>query len=217
MPITTLASREFNQDTSRAKKAARSSPVVNTDRANLTCSWPSSLWAADRWSSEHRGDPVHAGLSGIALNVPGSCGRASGSDIRCYADEEAVGFLLDNEARVKLERVQERRFDRQLVLGADTSHNSFLFCAVTRIDPSSRTAGLSKVGEWENLGLPSGPSTIDRLSQRHNVVEWRIKLETTSGWGEVEAIEVAHFTWLVVGLTAEEVGLEEAKRISADL
>ena len=44
-------------------------------------------------------------------------------------------------------------------------------------------------------------------------MEWRIKLETTSGWGEVEAIEVAHFTWLVVGLTAEEVGLEEAKRI----
>jgi prevent-host-death family protein len=29
---TTLTSREFNQDTSRAKKAARSGPVIITDR-----------------------------------------------------------------------------------------------------------------------------------------------------------------------------------------
>jgi len=29
---TTLTSREFNQDTSRAKKAARSGPVIVTDR-----------------------------------------------------------------------------------------------------------------------------------------------------------------------------------------
>jgi hypothetical protein len=32
--ITTLTSWEFNQDTSRAKKAARSGQVVNTDRGN---------------------------------------------------------------------------------------------------------------------------------------------------------------------------------------
>jgi prevent-host-death family protein len=32
MPITTLSSREFNQDTSRAKKAAKKGPVVITDR-----------------------------------------------------------------------------------------------------------------------------------------------------------------------------------------
>ncbi|MGD0629113.1 MAG: type II toxin-antitoxin system Phd/YefM family antitoxin [Terracidiphilus sp.] len=32
MPITTLSSREFNQDTSRAKKAARKGPVFITDR-----------------------------------------------------------------------------------------------------------------------------------------------------------------------------------------
>lgn len=32
MPITTLSSREFNQDTSRAKKAATKGPVVITDR-----------------------------------------------------------------------------------------------------------------------------------------------------------------------------------------
>jgi prevent-host-death family protein len=32
MPITTLSSREFNQDTSRAKKAAKKGPVFITDR-----------------------------------------------------------------------------------------------------------------------------------------------------------------------------------------
>jgi len=32
MPFTTLSSREFNQDTSRAKKAAAEGPVFITDR-----------------------------------------------------------------------------------------------------------------------------------------------------------------------------------------
>ena len=32
MPITTLSSREFNQDTGRAKKAAADGPVFITDR-----------------------------------------------------------------------------------------------------------------------------------------------------------------------------------------
>ena len=32
MPITTFTSREFNQDTARAKKAATRGPVVITDR-----------------------------------------------------------------------------------------------------------------------------------------------------------------------------------------
>ncbi len=32
MPITTLSSREFNQDASRAKKVAQSGPVFITDR-----------------------------------------------------------------------------------------------------------------------------------------------------------------------------------------
>ncbi len=32
MTITTMTSREFNQDTSRAKKAATSGPVIITDR-----------------------------------------------------------------------------------------------------------------------------------------------------------------------------------------
>ncbi len=32
MPITTLSSREFNQDTGRAKKASKNGPVFITDR-----------------------------------------------------------------------------------------------------------------------------------------------------------------------------------------
>ena len=50
-------------------------------------------------------------------------------------------------------------------------------------------------------------------------MEWRIKLETRSGWREVETIEVARFERRVVGLPAEEIGLslEEAKRILAEL
>ena len=38
-------------------------------------------------------------------------------------------------------------------LGADTSHNSFLFCAVIRIDPPSRTMSFQKVWDWKNPGL----------------------------------------------------------------
>jgi antitoxin (DNA-binding transcriptional repressor) of toxin-antitoxin stability system len=32
MNVTTVSSREFNQDTSKAKKAARRGPVIITDR-----------------------------------------------------------------------------------------------------------------------------------------------------------------------------------------
>lgn len=34
MTVTTLSSREFNQDTGRAKRAARKGPVVITDRGH---------------------------------------------------------------------------------------------------------------------------------------------------------------------------------------
>lgn len=36
MPITKLSSREFNQDTSKAKRAARHGPVFITDRGRLS-------------------------------------------------------------------------------------------------------------------------------------------------------------------------------------
>ena len=50
-------------------------------------------------------------------------------------------------------------------------------------------------------------------------MDWTIKLEARSGWGEVETIEVARFKRRVVGLTAEEVGLSlvEGKEVLAEL
>jgi hypothetical protein len=42
-------------------------------------------------------------------------------------------------------------------------------------------------------------------------IEWAIQLEARSGWGEVEAIEVARLKRRVLGLTADEVGLTLAK------
>jgi hypothetical protein len=50
-------------------------------------------------------------------------------------------------------------------------------------------------------------------------MEWVVKLEAKSGWGEGETIEVGRFKRRVVGLTAEEVGLTlaEARGLLAEL
>ncbi len=50
-------------------------------------------------------------------------------------------------------------------------------------------------------------------------MEWVVKLEAKSGWGEVEAIEVDRLERWVVGLTAEEVGLTlaEGKQLLGEL
>lgn len=42
-------------------------------------------------------------------------------------------------------------------------------------------------------------------------MEWVLKLEAKSGWGEVETIEVGRLERRVVGLTAEEIGLPLAE------
>jgi prevent-host-death family protein len=70
MPITTLCSREFNQDTSRAKKAAADGPVFITDRgkpAHVLL----SIEAYQRLTAQRRG-LVEAlampGLSDIAFD-----------------------------------------------------------------------------------------------------------------------------------------------------
>ena len=44
------------------------------------------------------------------------------------------------------------------------------------------------------------------------VTEWVVKLQTKSGWGEVETIEVGRLGRRGVGLTAEEAGLTLAER-----
>jgi hypothetical protein len=60
-----------------------------------TLSMPASR--ASSWTSPVRADAPH------------------GLDTRRYADEEAVGFPHDDKARVRLEHVQQRRLDRQLL------------------------------------------------------------------------------------------------------
>jgi hypothetical protein len=42
-------------------------------------------------------------------------------------------------------------------------------------------------------------------------MEWVVKLEAKSGWGEVETIEVGRIERRVVGLTAAEAGLTLAE------
>jgi hypothetical protein len=50
-------------------------------------------------------------------------------------------------------------------------------------------------------------------------MEWVVKLEAKSDWGEVETIEVGRLERRVVGLTAEEVGLTlaEGKHLLGEL
>ncbi len=62
MPITTFTSREFNQDTARAKKAAALGPVVVTDRGT-----PSHvLLTYDRYLALSSGSADIATLLGMA-------------------------------------------------------------------------------------------------------------------------------------------------------
>jgi hypothetical protein len=42
-------------------------------------------------------------------------------------------------------------------------------------------------------------------------MEWVVRLEAKSGWGDVETIEVGRLERRVVGLTAEEIGLTLAE------
>jgi hypothetical protein len=43
------------------------------------------------------------------------------------------------------------------------------------------------------------------------VMDWVVKLEAQSGWGEAETIEVGRLRRRVVGLTADEFGLTLAE------
>jgi prevent-host-death family protein len=72
MAITTLSSREFNQDTSRAKKAASRGPVFITDRGKAAHVLL-SIQEYQRLSGQRRSilDALSMpGLAGIALDPP---------------------------------------------------------------------------------------------------------------------------------------------------
>ncbi|CAN5137542.1 type II toxin-antitoxin system prevent-host-death family antitoxin [soil metagenome] len=72
MAITTLSSREFNQDTSRAKKAAADGPVFITDRGKpahvlLSIEEYRRITSGKRSLAEALSMP---GLSDIELDIP---------------------------------------------------------------------------------------------------------------------------------------------------
>ena len=83
MPITTLTSREFNQDTSRAKKAARKGPVFITDRGK-TAHVLLSIEEYQRLAGPRGGIikalSVPPGVADIELDIPPRTELAKGWD-----------------------------------------------------------------------------------------------------------------------------------------
>lgn len=83
MPITTLSSREFNQDTSRAKKAATDGPVFITDRgrpAHVLL----SIEEYQRITGQRRNIAdllAMPGLADIELEIPPRTERARSVDL----------------------------------------------------------------------------------------------------------------------------------------
>lgn len=83
MAITTLSSREFNQDTSRAKKAASEGPVFITDRGKpahvlLSIEEYQRLTGKRRNIADLLAMP---GLSNIELEIPPRTERAKPVDL----------------------------------------------------------------------------------------------------------------------------------------
>lgn len=84
-PVTSLSSREFNQDTGRAKRAARRGPVVITDRGRpshvlLTFEEYNRLASRGRSVIDLLGMP--AGVEDIDLEVPDLRDTARPADLR---------------------------------------------------------------------------------------------------------------------------------------
>ncbi|HUN42127.1 MAG TPA: type II toxin-antitoxin system Phd/YefM family antitoxin [Acetobacteraceae bacterium] len=83
MPITTLSSREFNQDTSRAKKAAAKGPVFITDRGKPA----HVLLSIDDYrklTGQHRNIAdllAMPGLADVELDIPPRTERARPVDL----------------------------------------------------------------------------------------------------------------------------------------
>ena len=83
MPITTLSSREFNQDTSRAKKAAEKGPVFITDRGTpahvlLSIEEYQRLTGGQGNLIDQLGLP--AGVEDVELEIPPPRDRARAAD-----------------------------------------------------------------------------------------------------------------------------------------
>ena len=85
MAITTVSSREFNQDTGRAKKAAKRGPVVITDRGRpahvlLTFEEYRRLVGGESSIIDRLGQPP--GVEDVELEVPRRRDLARPADLR---------------------------------------------------------------------------------------------------------------------------------------
>ncbi len=83
MAITTLSSREFNQDTSRAKKAAAEGPVFITDRGTpahvlLSIEEYQRLTGGQGSIIDRLGSPP--GIEDVELEIPINSGLARAAD-----------------------------------------------------------------------------------------------------------------------------------------
>ncbi len=83
MPITTLSSREFNRDTSRAKKAATQGPVFITDRgtpAHVLLSIEEYRRLTGGQSDLIDQLRLPAGVEDVELEIPSTPDRARAAD-----------------------------------------------------------------------------------------------------------------------------------------
>jgi prevent-host-death family protein len=83
MTITTLTSREFNQDTGRAKKAAKRGPVFITDRgkpAHVLVSFEEYLRLTKRQGDLIDDLGLPEGVEDVVLEVPSLKDRARPAD-----------------------------------------------------------------------------------------------------------------------------------------
>ncbi len=83
-PVTSVSSREFNQDTGRAKRAARRGPVVITDRGRpshvlLTFEEYNRLASRGLSVIDLLGAP--AGVEDVDLELPDLCDPARPADL----------------------------------------------------------------------------------------------------------------------------------------
>lgn len=83
-PVTSVSSREFNQDTGRAKRAARRGPVVITDRGRpshvlLTFEEYNRLASRGLSVIDLLGTP--AGVEDVDLELPDLCDPARPADL----------------------------------------------------------------------------------------------------------------------------------------
>ena len=128
MPITTLSSREFNQDTSRAKKAAAEGPVFITDRGKPA----HVLLSIDdyrRLAGQRRNIAdllAMPGLADVELDIPHRTERAK-------SGRPVLMLLLDTNVVSELRKVRLGNADPNVARWSETLDTADLFISAVTI------------------------------------------------------------------------------------